>query len=180
MRVAVILTLDSMRVGDKKGFTLIELMVVISIISLLSSVVFSSLSAARAKGRDAKRIGDFRSIRTAMELYRNDNSRYPVSPNNCCTGGPGGSHNLNFQAVMNNLIAGGYLPSIPRDPSPDPNLSYMLYDYGPNNNVGVILVTYLEGMPASASGPYNSCRPFVNNWCSTSPVSSAYCLCFPY
>lgn len=42
-----------MKISKTKGFTLIELMVVISIISLLSSIVFSALNNARSKAKDA-------------------------------------------------------------------------------------------------------------------------------
>lgn len=65
--------------NTKGGFTLIELMVVISIISLLSSIIFSSINTARMNARDAKRISDVRQIRIALELYRNQNGTYPVS-----------------------------------------------------------------------------------------------------
>ena len=59
------------------GFTLIELLVVISIISLLSSVVFSSLSDARVKARDVVRKSDFSEIQKALELYHLDHGGYP-------------------------------------------------------------------------------------------------------
>ena len=62
---------------NKRGFTLIELLVVISIISLLSSVVLSSLSSARMKARDARRMQDLIQIRNALEMYRLDNGTYP-------------------------------------------------------------------------------------------------------
>lgn len=50
------------------GFTLVELLVVISIISLLSSVVFSTVNSARAKARYARVISDFRQMKLAAEL----------------------------------------------------------------------------------------------------------------
>lgn len=59
-----------------KGFTLIELLVVIAIIGILSSVVLASLSAARMKARDAKRISDLGQIATALELYNDANGAY--------------------------------------------------------------------------------------------------------
>jgi prepilin-type N-terminal cleavage/methylation domain-containing protein len=62
-----------------KGFTLIELLVVIAIIAILSSVVLASLSTARAKSRDARRMSDMNELHTALELYFDANSRYPTT-----------------------------------------------------------------------------------------------------
>ena len=52
-----------------RGFTLIELLVVIAIIGLLASIVLVSLSSARRKARDSRRIGDLRQVQLALELY---------------------------------------------------------------------------------------------------------------
>ncbi len=61
----------------KKGFTLIELLVVIAIIGILSSVVLASLSTARQKSRDAKRISDVGQIQLALELFFDAQQSYP-------------------------------------------------------------------------------------------------------
>lgn len=61
------------------GFTLIELLVVIAIIGLLSSIVLASLNTARNKANDAARMADVKSLKTALELYYNDNNGYPTS-----------------------------------------------------------------------------------------------------
>jgi len=52
-----------------QAFTLIELLVVISIISLLSSIVLASLTEAKKKARDARRLQDMGQIQLALDLY---------------------------------------------------------------------------------------------------------------
>ncbi len=60
-----------------KGFTLIELLVVVAIIGILTAVVIASLNAARARGRDAKRIRDIQEIDKAINLYISDHGHAP-------------------------------------------------------------------------------------------------------
>jgi len=62
---------------SKKGFTLVELLVVISIIALLSTIAVVSLGSARAKARDTARIADMKQVSTALEQYYADQGGYP-------------------------------------------------------------------------------------------------------
>ena|SRR3989344_5794050 len=62
---------------NKKGFTLIEILIVISIIGLLASVVLVNLGGFRAKGRDSRRIADLRTLQNTLELYFGVNNKYP-------------------------------------------------------------------------------------------------------
>ena len=64
---------------SKKAFTLIELLVVIAIIGILATISVIALQNARAKSRDAKRAGDIKQVQTALELFFNDNNRYPTA-----------------------------------------------------------------------------------------------------
>ncbi len=66
------------------GFSLIELLVVISIIGVLTAVLMINFVGARERSRDAKRIQDLTNLRNALRMYYNDNQAYP-SPgvNNC-------------------------------------------------------------------------------------------------
>ena len=63
-------------INRKKGFTLIELLVVIAIIGILSSVVLASLNTARSKGNDAKLKANLAGLRTAAEIYYDNNGQY--------------------------------------------------------------------------------------------------------
>lgn len=91
---------------NRRAFTLIELLVVISIISLLSSVVLSSLSATKAKSRDTERIQEMKQLQTAMELYRADfNGNYPVGYDSALT-------SLGDLSVL----VPQYISALPQDP----------------------------------------------------------------
>jgi uncharacterized protein (TIGR02145 family) len=52
--------------------------VVIAIIGILATISVIALQNARAKSRDAKRAGDIKQVQTALELFFNDNNRYPT------------------------------------------------------------------------------------------------------
>jgi prepilin-type N-terminal cleavage/methylation domain-containing protein len=62
----------------KKGFTLIELLVVVAILGLLATIVAVSLTSARARARDARRVSDIRQIELALELYYAAHQQYPI------------------------------------------------------------------------------------------------------
>ena len=63
----------------QKGFTLVELLVVIAIIGILSTLLLLQLNTARSKARDVKRVTAVNQIRTAVELYYDDNGQYPTA-----------------------------------------------------------------------------------------------------
>lgn len=63
--------------SSSKGFTLIELLTVIAIIGILTAIVVVSVTPARMKTRDARRMADLSSVKTAIELYYEANKSYP-------------------------------------------------------------------------------------------------------
>jgi prepilin-type N-terminal cleavage/methylation domain-containing protein len=62
----------------RKGFTLVELLVVVAIIGLLSGMVVISIKNVKAKARDSQRVSDVNTISTGLNMYHNDFNAYPV------------------------------------------------------------------------------------------------------
>ncbi len=79
---------------------MVELLVVIAIIGILSTLLLLQLNVARQKARDAKRVADVNQIRSALELYYDDNGYYLEN---------------NTMAVLTAGL-GKYLTRVPTDP----------------------------------------------------------------
>lgn len=75
-------------IKNRKGFTLIEMLVVVAIIGILSSVVLIGVSGARQRARDARRISDISRIQANLELSYNQATGYPAAVNNHPPGEP--------------------------------------------------------------------------------------------
>jgi prepilin-type N-terminal cleavage/methylation domain-containing protein len=71
----------------KKGFTLVELLLVIVIIGLLSAVVVVSLTDSRKKGSDAGVKNNLSAARSQGEVFYNTNTSAPNSYTSVCTNG---------------------------------------------------------------------------------------------
>jgi prepilin-type N-terminal cleavage/methylation domain-containing protein len=65
---------------SKTGFTLVELLIVISIIVLLTSVILLAFGNTRIKARNAKRVADMQQVVKGMELYYTSCNSYPQLP----------------------------------------------------------------------------------------------------
>lgn len=66
---------------NKSGFTLVEVLIVISIIGLLASIILVGLGGFRSKGRDTRRIADLSTIRLGLEAYYSKEGQYPSDGN---------------------------------------------------------------------------------------------------
>ncbi|MDQ5961882.1 MAG: ral secretion pathway protein [Patescibacteria group bacterium] len=105
---------------SKKGFTILELLIVVAIIGLLSAVVLAALNSSRSKGRDAKRIEEIRQIINAVELSYNATGKYPSRVQYIST-----------DKTKNPLSP--YLWPIPKDPKTNAQYNYTgIRTLGPN------------------------------------------------
>lgn len=66
------------KINKKNGFTLIELIVTVTIIAVLTVIGVVSYTGTNKKSRDSRRMTDLENIRIALELYRQDvGNSYP-------------------------------------------------------------------------------------------------------
>jgi len=118
----------------QRGFTLVELLIVIAVIAVLAASVFVALNPAQRflASRDAKRTADVEAVASALKTYQTDNAgSYPASVTALTAGsfymigtaGAGcdtGCTAKTTQAAcvdLTALVTGGYTGSVPMDPS---------------------------------------------------------------
>lgn len=122
----------------QSGFTLIELLVVITIIGVLSSIILVSLTTARAKARDARRVVEIDSISKALEIYFTTNNSYPPTT-------PAGF--VGADAAIQMLVASGTLSAVPTVAAPSSGYFY----YGTNE----------EGTPVTECAVAKPCGGYI-------------------
>lgn len=81
---------------NRKGFTLIELMIVLMIISILASIAVPNYRSSLIRAREAVLADTLSQFRKTIDDYYADKGKYPDS--------------------LNDLVSGGYLRSLPKDP----------------------------------------------------------------
>lgn len=140
---------------SKRGFALIELLVVIFIISLLAALILAVTSGARARGRDGRRKADLDSIKKAIELRRSDFGGNPPD----CTAPPC------LSTAGSAWIPGlspTYIGAVPQDPSsPSTAIRYRYNDSGTDYELDAIFED------ASNNGLENN----DNGDCNTQPTA---------
>ncbi len=116
-----------------KGFTFIEILVVVTIIGVLASMGIVSYQSANKKSRDGKRKADFEALRSALEMHRADNGYYP--------------------AALSTLTT-DYLNQIPTPPTDDDCNSSGDYEdcYAPSNCDGSECETYSLSIEEETTG----------------------------
>src|SRR6187402_2780160 len=97
--------------GMQRGFTLIEIMVVVVIIGLLAAVVTQQLMGNVDDARVSKARQDIRALETSLTLYKLDNFRYPTSEQ-----GLAALVTRPADPALTHWKEGGYVKRISKDP----------------------------------------------------------------
>ncbi len=139
------------RRGLESGFSLVEILVVLVIMGLLVSIVAPTVLNQADDARIKKAQADFKSIETALKIYRLDNFVYPTTEQ--------GLEALVEPSPIDpqprNFKQGGYLSEVPRDPWERP---YLYLSPGENGEVDI----YSLGADGLAGGEGQNAD--IGNW----------------
>lgn len=70
--------LKKIQPAQTRGFTLIEMLIIIVIIGVLATIASISMKSARSKAMDAKKVSDIRVLQSGLEMYMLDEGQYPT------------------------------------------------------------------------------------------------------
>lgn len=120
----------------QRGFTLLEIMVVIVILGVLASLVVPNLMGNKDKADHQKVVSDIVALESALDMYRLDNGRYPSTEQ----GLQALVSKPTAQPVPRNYAPDGYIRRLPQDPwgsdyqllSPGQHGALDIFSYGPD------------------------------------------------
>lgn len=142
----------------QKGFTLVELLIVVAIIGVLATLLMANFIGVRQRARDAQRKADIRQIQSALELYRSDQGSYPTSLPSCGSALTGGTP------------ASTYMQKIPCDPLGSSYYNNGNYYYPVTGGTTYTLAGCLENN-ADNQGTTSSPGTPAGASCSSSPAT---------
>ncbi|MFZ0488500.1 MAG: type II secretion system major pseudopilin GspG [Arenicellales bacterium] len=124
----------------QKGFTLIEMMVVVAIIGLLATLILPRVLGRQEQAQIEKARADIQALSSALKLYKLDNFNFPSTQQglDSLRSKPGGD------PPANNWKQGGYIERLPKDPwgndyqylSPGQHGDYDIWSYGSDGKPG--------------------------------------------
>jgi type II secretion system protein G len=153
-----------------RGFTIVELLVVIVVIAILAAITIVAYNGIQTRARDTQRIQDIKTIAKALELYKIQNGSYPTAVGSTGQGGweisTPTTSNSDFLAV---LRTSGTISKVPVDPvnSGDmyaTNAKIYYYYLYPAGNAGCDAsrgAYYILGVRNGESGASSGLTPFT-------------------
>src|SRR5262249_10467132 len=93
----------------RAGFSLMDLVIVVSVLAILAGAMIPRFTNRLAARRDARRLSDIQVVRDAIDRYYNDHGAYPPPRANAAAGGWDVSDDGDF---IPDLIEKGYLSDV--------------------------------------------------------------------
>jgi prepilin-type N-terminal cleavage/methylation domain-containing protein len=140
-----------------QGFSLIELLVVISIIGVLLGLSIIGMKGARSAGRDATRKADLELVKSGLEMYKADCTRYPPTPFPAA-----GSPLVGDNTLCPNTNT--YISKVPADPVSD-----YAYIYSSNGTTFELCASLERGGGTVTCGGSSGCGTATCNYQVTNP-----------
>jgi general secretion pathway protein G len=137
--------------GMQRGFSLVEILVVLVIMGLLISIVAPTVLNRADEARVQKVYADFKAIETALKIYRLDNYVYPTTEQ----GLEALVEASSLDPEPRNFKTGGYLQQVPLDPWGRP---YLYLSPGENGEIDI----YSLGADGVAGGEDQNAD--IGNW----------------
>jgi general secretion pathway protein G len=124
------------RIAKSRGFTLLEIMVVVVILGILATFVVPNIMDKPAEARIAKARSDIGALELALDSYKLDNFRYPTTDQ----GLEALVRRPNTEPAPRNWREGGYVKALQKDPwgndyrylSPGARGAIDVYSLGPD------------------------------------------------
>lgn len=124
----------------QRGFTLLEIMVVIVIMGILASLVVPNLMGNKERADRQKAVSDIVALENALDMYKLDNHRYPTSEQ----GLDALVKKPEFDPLPQNYRKDGYIKRLPTDPwggayllvTPGEHGEYDLFSAGQDGEAG--------------------------------------------
>ncbi len=108
----------------RKGFTLMEMLIVIGIIGLLSVFLVPNLLGAQDRAKEAAVKGVMHTVQLAVEAYQMENDVYPLGKD------------IPLESLSKNyLIQGNYLAAVPKNP-------FTGKEYADSDSAGKIIYSF--------------------------------------
>jgi len=144
----------------KKGFTIVELLIVIVVIAVLAAISIVAYTGLQSRTRDAGRIQKIKDIAKAIELYKIDNGQYPAILDGNSIETACGSQTDNWgHCDRNKLLSDMIAPYMKLDPTSLSDATQGTYTYyytsqAVDSYQTYGMMVYLEGTGGANDGGY--------------------------
>lgn len=165
-KIANHITIKHQSRSSTRGFTIVELLIVIVIIGILAAITIVAYNGIQNRARDTQRKSDLSQIAKALQLYKLDNGSYPNTSSGCASGSSGNGNGY-FNSIYGGttksigrcLVDDGKLTTELKDPSGSLSCSgttchtYMFYVC----SAGAFIMANLDSIPQDTTASDSTC-----------------------